>query len=272
MKECGQIHCHICSLVTTWNSESVCQNLHWNLEILEESSLKSGNLAEIFVEIWKSCMIFLETWYLAWNLHENFFQWSTPWAYGSVILMHARQCRRAEWGPWHAPTYNARLLVENVSTSEKYRKSHCCNRRVSTIPYICKHINPAKLAIPTKHKRGAIGNEEKIQYWSHTESLRRNVSGARPEEDAGASVWRSTRDFSNPSSRELATYQPYPPSIVPMQLSGGSLPWRPTLEGEQHPSFRKGAYTSMCACRHLHPTRTLQGSSLVTFLQNMQVI
>ena len=36
--------------------------------------------------------------------------------------------------------------------------------------------------------------------------------------------------------------------------------------------FQKGAYTSTCACGHLHPTRILQGSSPVTFVQDMQVL
>ena len=41
-------------IILTLNAESVCQNLHWNLGILQKSSFISGNLAEIFIYIWKS--------------------------------------------------------------------------------------------------------------------------------------------------------------------------------------------------------------------------
>ena len=144
-----------------------------------------------------------------------------PWcqsaktAYGSVIMMRARQCRKAEWGPRHAPTYSATLLVENVSTFEKYRRSHHYTAE-SLPPPTREHINSPKLAIPAKRKRWATGNGGRIQHWSHTESLRRNVSGARCEEDAGASVWRSTHEISKTQAAE--SWRPSSPTHLLLSL------------------------------------------------------
>ena len=134
--------------------------------------------------------------------------------------------------------------MENVSTSEKYRKSLL---QPPSVNYPL-HVNTSilqSLPFPPSVKEELQAMKGEFSTGLIQKSLRRNVSGVRPEEDAGASVWRSTRDFSNPSPE---SWRSTSPTHLPLSLCNFQevlFPDVPLWRGNDTQAFKK-VHTLLC--------------------------